>query len=159
MWTGYGPVSWNGLIWQGVGSLGSITTIEEGSTVEAKGITLTLSGMDATLVGDVLGEFAVGLPVTVWFGLFDGNQVLIPSPIVSFAGRMDQPTLTFGGDTASVSIACESRLLDMNTSVERRYTNDDQQLDYPGDRGFEFVNSIQEVSIYWGRTPTDHNNR
>jgi len=141
-----------------VGSLGSISTIEEGSTVEAKGVTLTLSGIDATLLTGILTEFQVGLPVLVYLGLFDSSGSLIADPIVSWAGRMDQPTLDVDGTTATISIACENRLVDMNVAVDRRYTNEDQQLDHPGDRGFEFVNSIQEVMLYWGRSPSSHNN-
>jgi hypothetical protein len=67
---------------------------------------------------------------------------------------MDQPTIDVDGTTATIAINCESRLLDMNVAVDRRYTNEDQQLDHPGDRGLEFVNSIQEVVIYWGRSPS-----
>jgi hypothetical protein len=153
-WTGLGSIDWNGHTWLGVGSLGSISTIEEGSDVNAKGITIGLSGIDPVLLTGVVSEFQTGLPVTVYFGLFDASMALIADPVISFQGRMDQPTLDVDGQTASISINCENRLLDMNVSVERRYTNEDQQLDYPGDRGFEFVNSIQEVAINWGRTPS-----
>ena len=159
VWSGRGSITWNGQTWVGIGALGSVSTIEEGSTVEAKGITLTLSGIDPTLLTDVLTEFQVGLPVTVWLALFDATTSLIPNPVTAFAGRMDQPTLDVDGTTASITINCENRLLDMNTPVDRRYTNEDQQLDHPGDRGFEFVNSIQEVTIFWGRTPSSHNNQ
>ena len=30
------------------------------------------------------------------------------------------------------------------------YTDADQQADYPGDRGFEFVPALQTMSIPWG---------
>lgn len=153
-WTGLGSIDWNGHTWLGVGSLGSISTIEEGADVNAKGITIGLSGIDPTILTGVVSEFRTGLPVTVYFGLFDADMTLIADPVISFQGRMDQPTLNVDGQSASISINCENRLLDMNVSVERRYTNEDQQLDYPGDRGFEFVNSIQEVAVNWGRTPS-----
>ena len=42
----------------------------------------------------------------------------------------------------------------MNVSVDRRYTDQEQQLDCPGDLAFSFVNSIQDQPIYWGQTPT-----
>lgn len=158
VWSGVGTITWNGRTWTGVGSLGSVSTIEEGSNVEAKGITLSLSGFDATLLTDVLVEFQVGLPVMVWLGLFDATGALIPDPILSFAGRMDEPTLDVDGTTATILINCENQLVSMNVPVDRRYTNEDQRLDYPGDRALEFVNSIQDVTIYWGRTPSGHNN-
>ena len=159
LWNGPGPIAWNGQTWLGVGSLGSVSTVEEGTTVEARGISLSLSGLDPTLLTETLANYQVGLPCTVWLGLFDASGKLIPDPIISFSGRMDQPTLTMDGQTATLTINAESKLLDMNVSVERRYTNEDQQLDYPGDRGFEFIDSIQEVTINWGRTPSSQNNR
>ena len=158
LWTGRGNVSWNGQTWIGVGTLGTVSTIEEGSTVKARGITLTMSGIDATALSDVLNEVQQGLPALVYFGLFDDSLALIPNPVTGFAGRMDQPTLDVDGTTASISIACESRLMDMNTPAERRYTQEDQQRDYPNDEAFQFVNGIQETTIYWGRTPNSTNN-
>jgi len=158
LWTGRGSVSWNGHTWLGVGTLGSVSTIEEGSDVQARGIVLTMTGIDATLLTDVMTEMQQGLPVTVYLGLFDATPSLIANPVISFQGRMDQPTLDVDGSTATIQIACESRLMDLNTPAERRYTNDDQQRDYPNDRGFEFVNSIQELTIYWGRTSSSTNN-
>jgi hypothetical protein len=164
VWTGYGSVSFNAHTWLGVGTLGSLSVIEEGATVEAKGITLTLSGIDPTTLLDALDEFQVGAPVTVYFGLFSGTGrpgdplVLIPSPAVAWSGQMDQPTIDVAAESAVISINCESRLIEMNNSVQRRYTNEDQQLDFPGDRGFEFVPSIVERNIIWGRSKSNPNN-
>jgi len=157
-WTGRGTLVWNGMSFLGVGTMGDVASVEEGSSVQARGTTLTLSGFDATLLGDALTDLRQGLPVTVWLALFDATPAIIGNPVIAFRGRMDQPTITVSGQTATISINCESRLMDMNVPAERRYTNEDQQRDYPGDRGFEFVNSIQEVTIYWGRTPNSSNN-
>jgi hypothetical protein len=158
VWSGLGLITWGGHEWVGIGSLGSVSTVEESSTVEAKGVTLTLSGIDATLLEGILDEFQVGLPVLVTLGLFNEAGVLIADPVLAFAGQMDQPTLEVNGTAATISINCENRLFEMNVAVDRRYTNEDQQRDYPGDRGFEFVSSIQEAQIYWGRTPSSTNN-
>jgi hypothetical protein len=157
MWSGMGPIVWGGNTWQGLGTLGSVSTVEESATIEAKGITLTLSGLDTTQLTGITDEFQVGLPAIVYLGLFS-NGVLIDTPIIAWAGRMDQPTLDVDGSTASITIACENRLVEMNTAVDRRYTNEDQQLDYPGDTGMSFVNSIQDVTIFWGHTASNVNN-
>ncbi len=158
VWTGVGAITWGGKIWQGLGSLLSISTIEEGATVEAKGITLGLSGIDVSLLTGILLEFQVGLPVLVYLGMFNFDGSLIGDPIISWAGRMDQPTIEMDGQSASISINCENRLVEMNVACDRRLTNEDQQLDHPGDRGLEFTASITEVNLYWGRTPSSTNN-
>jgi hypothetical protein len=158
VWSGVGQITWNRQVWTGIGTLGSISTIEEGSTVAAKGITLTLSGIDASLLNDVMTEFQVGLPVSVTLGVFDTNNALIADPVCCFSGRMDQPTIDVTGTLATIAINCENRLVEMNVAVDRRYTDEDQQMDYPGDLGFQFVNGIQEAQIYWGRSPSSQNN-
>jgi hypothetical protein len=158
LWSGYGPVTWNNQTWTGTGSLLGISTVEEGADVNARGITISLSGIDVNLLQTVLNEFQVGLPVTVYLGLFDGNGNLIPNPVVSFAGRMDEPTITADATTATIAVNCESRLMDMNVSVPYRYTNQDQQMFYPGDLGFSFVTSIQDIPLYWGQTANSDGN-
>ncbi len=149
LWSGYGSISWNSQTWTGVGMLGQISTIEEATTVEAKGVVLTLSGIDPTMLAEALQEVQLGASVTVWLGFFSGTS-LIFSPIIAWAGRVDQPTFLIGGETASLSINCESRLLDMNVAVDRRYTLEDSQMDDPGDLYCMFVNSIQEITLSWG---------
>ena len=154
LWSGLGNIAWNGQTWQGVGSLLNISTVEEKAEVRATGISITLSDIDSTLLTDVLGEFQLCGPVTVFLGAFSAPGTLIANPITVWSGLLDQPTIDVSADTASISINCESRLIEMNVAVDRRYTDQEQQLDHPGDLGFSFVNSIQDQPIYWGRTPT-----
>lgn len=187
LWSGSQSIDWNGQTWLGAGGLINVSTVEEGSTVEARGITISMSGVSTDFLSDILDEFQVGLPAIVYLGFFqtvtdsgsgggygeggygeggygsgsgsssDGTT-LIPDPIIAWAGRTDQPTIDMDGSTATISVNCENRLIEMNVAVDRRYTNEDQQLDYPGDRGMEFVNSIQDVRIFWGQVPSSKNN-
>jgi len=158
VWSGVGTTVWNTHSWIGIGTYGGCSIIEEGDTVEAKGITLTLSGIDPAMLAEALQNLQLGLPVLLYLGLFDNSGTLIATPFTSWSGRMDQPTIEVGADTATISINCENRLLDMNVAVDRRYTQDDQQIDSPGDRGFFFVISIQEITVPWGRVPSSSTN-
>jgi hypothetical protein len=153
VWSGFGTINWNGQNWSGVGQLGSLSNIPDNSTVEAKGIMLTLSGIDATLLPEGEFNYGLGLPATIWLGFFN-NGVLIANPVIAFQGRMDQPQFDVAGTAITLSINCEDRLMDMNAPVDRRYTQDDQQRDWPGDLGMQFVPSIQEMTLYWGTAPT-----
>jgi hypothetical protein len=155
VWSGRGEIVWDGQTWLGVGQFGGLSSIEEGTNVQARGIVLTLSGIDLTLLTGLLTDYRQGLPVLVYLGFFDPTSgALVASPICAWAGRTDQPTLTVSGDAATLSVACENRLVEMNVSVDRRYTAEDQNLDYPGDVGFSFVPSIQAITIYWGKFPS-----
>ena len=51
------------------------------------------------------------------------------------------------GAEPRISLTCESRLVDLERAEVRRYTDADQQAEYPGDRFFEFVPALQEAEI------------
>lgn len=152
VWSGVGSITWNGETWQGLGGLLGVSVTEDGSTVEARGITIALSALNPTLLAEALGDYQLGLPVTVYLGLYSGGS-LISSPITTWAGRIDQPTVDVGADTATIAIACENRLIDMNIAVDRRLTNVDQQMLAPGDLGLIFTAGLQEQTLFWGHYP------
>jgi hypothetical protein len=158
IWSGIGTVFWNSHFWSGVGSFGGISTVEEGASIEARGIVLSLSGIDSSLLAGALQNLVQQLPVIVYLGLFDEGSVLIPDPIVMWAGTTDQPLIEISGASATISLNCESALLEMNVLVDRRYTTDDAQIFAPGDQAFFWVTSIQERQIFWGQVPTSSAN-
>lgn len=155
VWSGVGSITWNSTTWSGLGSLGDISAIEESSQIEAKGVVLTCSGIDSTLLSDLLSEVRQGLAAQIFIGSFTDatRTVLVSDPIAAWTGRVDQPSISVGETTSTISISCEDRLSEMNTPVDRRYTNDDQQIDHPGDMGYEFVCGLQNVFVSWGRIP------
>lgn len=170
VWSGLGPLTWNGNTYQGVGSLGSISTISEGSTVEAEGVTFTLSGIPASLVSEVLWETRLLYTAQVYLALWDASGNLIADPVLSYRGKMDQPSISDDGKTCTISISTENVLVDLNRSCYRRYTNDDQQIDLAAtltrlglpsttvDTGFRWVAGLQEQITFWGRMPSSVNN-
>ncbi|HXM32291.1 MAG TPA: hypothetical protein VN921_01465 [Chthoniobacterales bacterium] len=155
VWSGQGPISWNGQTWTGVGSLGSVSTLPETADVTAVGIKLSLSGIPASLITSALGEVRQGNPVIIYQGFLTPAGGVVVSPNNAWQGRMDTCEIAEGGDTAVISITAESRMLDLNRSRERRYEKQDQAIDYPTDLGFDYVASLQELSIVWGKaTPS-----
>lgn len=165
MWSGIGNFTWGGNTYEGVGSLLGFAddkgggTIEEGSTVEARGIAITLSGFDAVSLTDFLSDYKIGLPVAKYLGLFTDATLttLIADPVCTWAGQTDQPTFGYSGPTATVMMACENCLNEMNVAVDRRRTYEDMQWQTPGDLGFQFIYALAGKQIYWGTTPSNRN--
>ena len=157
-WTGLGPFTWDGMTFQGVGDLGNISAMSEDSTVEAKGVTIELSGIPSDMMTEVLTETRVLGTVKIWLALFDDAGALIPDPILSYQGKMDAPSLEDGGEACTAQITVENILVDLNRACYRRYTNEDQQMDHPGDTGFQYVAGLQEQITFWGRSPSSVNN-
>lgn len=160
LWTGLYELTWGGITWSPSGALLSVSGISEDAEVDAKNVTLTLSGVPSSILGYALTEIQRGLSAQIYLGLFEADgKTIIPNPVLAYSGRMDQPSLHDGSDsdTCSISINIENPLADMNRPVDRRYTDADQQMDHPGDLGCSFVNSIQHYVSYFGQLPQDTN--
>jgi hypothetical protein len=152
IWSGIGSISWNSQTWVGIGHLGKISPIEEGGDIVARGVTLTLSGVPQAMLNEALSQCRQGKPVKLWIGFLDQSGNVIVDPFQAFSGFLDVPTIDEGTETATVSITAESRMIDLQRSRERRYTDDDQEiLGFAGDLGFQYVPGLQEVSIVWGK--------
>src|SRR5260221_13292391 len=95
LWSGIGTITFNGQTWTGIGTLLDISVIEDGSTVEAKGISITVSGLDSSTLSNVLNQYKLGQQVTVYLGFFYNASPwqLISSPVTAWQGRTDQPTV------------------------------------------------------------------
>lgn len=152
LWSGIGDLSWNSYTWTGVGSLASISSVTETADTSAQGITVSLSGIPSSLVSLFLGDVRQGSAGKVYLGFADSSGDVISSPYMLFEGRLDVPAMEESAESAVISITYESRLIDLERPRESRYTNEDQQREFAGDLGFEFVPSLQDISINWGRT-------
>lgn len=149
-WSGIGDLVWNSQTWTGTGTLLSISDIQETSDGSAQGITATLSGVPSALISIALQDVRQGASGKIWLGFF--NNGIIDDPILLFEGRLDVPVINESGETASISISYESRLIDLQRQREHLYTDKDQQGLFAGDLGCQFVTSIQEITLNWGKT-------
>jgi hypothetical protein len=78
------------------------------------------------------------------------SYALVADPVEIFKGRVNQMNIE-AGETATVSLTVESRLVDWERPRVRRYNNADQQVAFTGDKGFEFVPQMVEKELIWGR--------
>lgn len=156
LWTGLGEVSWDSdgdgpYTWTGAGNLLAITPIEETTDLKAVGFSVTLSGMPSASIALALASVRQGKPGKLWLGLFDSAGALLADPYPLRRGRFDVAPIEDDGETCTIVASYEDRLIDLERPRDRRYTHEDQQLDYPGDKGFEYVPSLQDMDIPWGR--------
>lgn len=86
-----------------------------------------------------------------FLGVLNDSGAVVSDPYLLFSGRMDLMNIDDGGETCIISISAESRLIDLDRTRERRYTSEDQKIDFPNDKGLEFVADLQDKEIVWGR--------
>lgn len=150
LWTGLGSITWNGSSWLGAGELLNVSSIEASGDVRAQGVTISLSGMPGSLISLALAQAQQGLPGRIYLGLMDSAGAVIADPHLAFSGRLDVPVIDDAGDSCTITISYEGRLIDLQRARERRYTDEDQRIQHPADRGFEFIPSLQDAQIVWG---------
>lgn len=149
LWSGTGTVSWNGYLWTGAGNLLAISPLQETSEIQATGFTVTLSGMPSANIATALAATRQGMLGNIWLGCLTQAGAVIADPFLARQGRLDVPSIDDAGDTCTISVQYEDRLVDLERPRERRYTNEDQHLDYPLDQGFEFVPALQDAQAVW----------
>lgn len=172
MWTGQGTlVLDDGTQWAGTGELLNISSIEETAEMAVKGATLTLSGVPSEVLSLALSEPYQGRVCDIYFGTFsrgsllqetgsyillqDGSRINLEVGEKGFnqlfSGYMDQMNIDDGGETSSIELKVENRLVDLERARVSRYTKFYQQSVYPDDDGFNFVEDLQTRKVPWGR--------
>lgn len=150
-WSGLGQLTYFGAVWHGSGDLLQISAVEETADIRAAGISITLSAFPQNMVSIALQEPYQGRTVEVYLGMFDESGAVIADPEVLFRGRMDIMEIREGADAATIVLTAESEIIRLRDTRGRRWTHEDQQIEFPGDRGFEYVADIQDMDIPWGR--------
>lgn len=149
--TGLGDLAVGGDTYTGAGALGGIGAVDEDADLSRSTLELTLRGLPADLVAAVLGEHYQGRPATLSLGYLDAaTRQLVDAPLVLYRGRMDTAAVEQGEELA-VRLTVESRFAAWDRPNARRYTDADQRLRFPGDRGLEFVAQTAEKPLFWGQ--------
>lgn len=150
IWSGYGDITFGGNTYSGVGTLGAISRIEETQEIASTGVRFGLSGIPSDILSVALSEPYQGRSAKIYLGVFDANYGVIADPFLCFDGRMDVMAINDDGDTSTITVTAEHRLIDLERPRLRRYTSEDQKALYSGDKGFDFVADLQDKTIAWG---------
>lgn len=157
VWTGAGRIETAGETWLGVGSLVSISALEQATNGEAPAANFSLSGVPGELLTLVRDEFdaeALDRIVTVYLQLHnkydDCALELYDQPFAIWGGRMQTPRFELTGLARRVvGVAIESLFSLRSRPAFSQYTDSDQQARFPGDRGFEFVPTLVNKVVTW----------
>lgn len=161
LWKGEGRLDTNdGAKWYGMGTLGSMSGIEQAVNGEAPEMSFVLSGIDTDIMRLAKDEFQTevkGRLVYVliqFFGTDDpadpDNQRPLDNPFPVCCGRCLTPTFSFNdAGERSVTISAESLFSLRSRPAYAMYTDSDQKLRFPGDDGFEFVGALVNSVVTW----------
>jgi len=137
-------IVYSGNTYLGVGGFGGISSISENAQLNPEKLELTISGVDTSNITIALTENYQGKPATIYSAYFDTTAyTLIADPVVMFKGTMDNMEIVIGKN-ATIKLNVISILDNWRKPKTRRYNNDDQQSEYTGDKGLEYVEQIAQ---------------
>lgn len=145
-WTGIGSRTINSETYQGAGGLLAINGLRESAELRANGATITLSGIDTSIMSLVLQEPYQGRRVNVYLG-GDG----VTSTVRVFAGIADTMPIKHSAESVQISLTVEHKIVGLQKANVRRYTSENHKLRHPTDTAFDWVISLQDKEIAWGR--------
>jgi hypothetical protein len=147
VWSGNGDLVVGGKTYLGAGQLMAVSTVEETTEIEAKGATITMSGIPSSFLALALTQQYQGRECRIYFGMSNN-----PSDYVEiFSGELDQMNISEEANTCTIAVTVENVLIKLGRPVVRRFTNEEQKSRFPNDKGLEYVASLQDKEIFWGR--------
>lgn len=147
----YKAISWGGNSYIAMGHLLGFSDIGEDSEVVVSSVTISLSGVDRTYISTLLNQDYIDRRVKIYFGFLDGSQQLVVDPELMFDGRMDSPSINEDPEagTSTIGVTATNALVDFERITGRHTNHEDQQLYFPGDKGFEYA-AASLRDLKWG---------
>ena len=147
--SGIGIITYDGNEYTGVGQLGQIDATKESEDLRPMSITITLSGVNETFLADALKSGNYGDVVTIYEGYRQDDGTLVDDPIIVWKGKYEHSGI-LADKESSVSITAQHDLAILDEKDGSRFSDEDQQRRYPGDKFFEFIHNMATIKLLWG---------
>lgn len=142
--------------WIGLGEVASIDGVQASAIVSIDPVTITLSGLDASLM-EMTREQATeirGRRCGVYILCFDENWQALDEPYLVELYLMEKATFSVDGEsrTMSITVTAEPLFYTKHIPLTSFVTDQDQQRKYPGDKVFERVALLAgRQTVFWSQ--------
>ena len=158
------PITVSGITFSNLGALLSVGDVQRDMRATSDDMTITLTGIDPTNVGIILGNEIKGSLVEVWRGFLDSDNQIITTPTTQFfkryQGIISSVSITEDFNTemrtriATCSIACSSMRRVLENRLGGLKTNQNNwQFFYSGDTSMDRVATISNTFFDFGKPP------
>jgi hypothetical protein len=145
-------ISYNGNTYVGAGGIGAFSTLQETSDFQVINMDFELRGIPVDYVAIAASDRYQNRRCILYLTLLDAAFQIIPDPGIVFRGRMNTMNTVEDPPFATVKLRAESRMSDWERPRIRRFTLEDHQSQYPGDRFFEYIPKMVDIPIDWGQS-------
>jgi len=158
------PVTVNGITFSNLGALLNVGDVQRDIKATSDDMTISLTGIDPTNIGIILGSEIKGSLVEVWRGFLDSNNQIITSPTTQFfkryQGIISGVSISEDFNTqlrtrvATCNIACSSMRRILENRLSGMKTNKSNwQFAYPADTSMNRVAEISNQYFDFGKPP------
>ena len=159
VWSGNDDIAINSETYTGAGTLLTISGVDEGREIKSEGISVSLSGMDKTVLSYALTENYQNRPISLFLGFLMGGSNEVAGTITIFKGRMTNLTVNDTPEGATINVDAENRLVDLERPSNFRYTAESQEFLFSGDTGFNRMQQLVDKQVTWGQKTDNTTNR
>lgn len=146
LWTGIGDRTIDGQTYLGVGTILSIGGLEEVADLSARQVSVQFQGIDRAITAIALSSPYQRRPARILFGVM--GEI---GHVVVWAGQMNRMTTVDDGERVSVTLELDSRLVELQRSRVRLYTEASQKARDPSDTFFDWTAKLIDQDVVWGR--------
>ncbi|CAN5445376.1 hypothetical protein BH09PSE4_BH09PSE4_18930 [soil metagenome] len=150
-WSDKGSIDFLGQTWTSYAGIGSLDAVSEKSDGSATGFKATLNKVPAEMSADLADQAVRGASFNVYAGALDSTCRNVLGSKLIWKGTLQAFDVDDGGDTLTVSVGGESRMIDQRRPTIKRFTDAWQQRKHAGDRFFEYVPKLVEIPILWAK--------
>jgi len=154
-WSEAATLGWEGEDFTGVARLGRISGAGETAEIRTTETVYSLAGIsDFDALNDFLGTPVRGKIARAWLAVLDDDGQVIADPILIDESILDTATPTFSVDGAAVlNLNATSAMFYWQRPIALFITNEDQQVAFPGDTGFDRIpTEVASKQVSWTRT-------
>ena len=130
------------------GFLHGLAAINESSAINIGSMTLRISGVNQTIISDVLTNGHLHRAVTVKRAILNDSDAVVGSFVI-YKGFIEAMSITDRSESSSVNFMVANHWADFARIEGRATNNSSQQHHYAGDRGFEFSDQATK-KLKWG---------
>ena len=149
LWTGQGALTIGGLRYEGGGQALEVGEAETRSGDPDRRMTITLSGIPAKIRRKFLQDVGPAAVTIEWVYSRDSGASWTKVAELSFRGRLSTPSLSDG----VFRIEVETLRGDVDRGRPLRWSNEDQQRRFPGDKGLEDMRALSREGTETGWPP------
>ena len=145
------PLTWGGYEWSGLGTIGTISPIEESDGLESKSLNFTINAAQqawlALSVGPV--EEYRGRAAKMYMCPLDEAFRMVGTPEKCWAGVMDTLSVGVNDESGTITLRCETSAYGLKRRPAFRLNAAQHKKDHPTDTGLDYLNDLISNPAVW----------